>query len=37
MPGENDGRLVFDIERQRFFFTIDYNWRNGFNPFYRVA
>ncbi len=37
VPGEKDGRVVFDIERRLFFFTVHYNWHKGYNPFLQIT
>jgi hypothetical protein len=37
VPGEKDGRLVFDFETKTFFFTVHYAWHKGYNAFFSVT
>lgn len=37
VPGEADGRVVFDFTTGDFYFTVHYNWHQGLNPFFRIT
>ncbi len=37
VPGESDGRVVFDFTTGNFYFTVHYNWHQGLNPFFQIV
>lgn len=37
VPGNKNGRVVYDFENNRFFYTIHYNWHKGYNPFFLIT